>query len=87
MAVRSTVAREARFLRALCVECGFDSRPVHQSSSCGLAEVTMEEILNQPKAEPKKEPNVQVCGYCNGWCHQGEYLHHDLDCQRPDQNN
>jgi hypothetical protein len=47
----------------------------------------MEEILSEPKAEPKKESSVQVCGYCSGWCHQGEYLHHDSDCSRPDKHN
>jgi hypothetical protein len=71
-----------------CVDCRFDSDPVHQSSSCDSAEVTMEaELLKEPKSEPKKEPNVLVCGYCNSWCYQGEYLHHDSSCQRPDQHN
>jgi hypothetical protein len=47
----------------------------------------MEEILKEPKVEPKKELSVQVCGYCNGWCYQGEYLHHDSDCKRSDKHN
>jgi hypothetical protein len=45
------------------------------------------EIVTGPKAESKKETNVQVCGYCNSWCYQGEYLHHDTHCQRPDKHN
>ena len=86
MAVRSTVAREARFLRVLCVDCRFDSGPVHQSSICHSAEDDMEaETLKEPQVDPKKEPQVQICGYCESWCYQGEYLHHDTNCQRPDQ--
>jgi hypothetical protein len=51
-------------------------------------EVSMEaEIVKGPKVESKKEPHVQVCGYCNSWCYQGEYLHHDTHCQRPDKHN
>jgi hypothetical protein len=45
------------------------------------------EIVKGPKVESKKEPHVQVCGYCNSWCYQGEYLHHDTHCQRPDKHN
>ena len=51
-------------------------------------EAAMEsDTLNKPQAEPKKEPRVRVCGYCESWCYQGEYLHHDANCQRPDQHN
>jgi hypothetical protein len=45
------------------------------------------EILKDRKPEPKKEPRVRVCGYCEAWCYQGEYLHHDSNCQRPDKHN
>ena len=45
------------------------------------------ETLNKPKVESKKESQVHVCGYCSSWCYQGEYLHHDTHCQRPDQHN
>lgn len=47
----------------------------------------MEEILKEPKDNPKKEPSIQLCGYCHGWCYEGEYFHHDPNCTRPDRDN
>ena len=32
------------------------------------------EILKEHKSEPKKEPTVQVCGYCDSWCYQGIFI-------------